>query len=137
MLFAAFEPTPAGSPLAPASTKSLVKIAFPNWLSNENPFATNWFSSDGACTISALGPPVPFWADWIAAPVAEPTYLNVNCGNCWVNCGWMTFGIRPESLTSLVPTIVRVDDVSALASDGATSSAAAARTTTRGTEREV
>ena len=63
MLFAAFAPTPAGSAVDPANTKSLVQIALPNWLSIEKPLATNWFSSDAACTISALGPPVPFIAD--------------------------------------------------------------------------
>ena len=47
-LLAAFVPTPAGSPVGPAITKSLVKIAFPYWLLYENPFATNWFSSDAA-----------------------------------------------------------------------------------------
>ena len=84
-LFAAFVPTPAGSPVGPAITKSLVKIAFPYWLLYENPFATNWFSSDAAWTISALGPPVPFSAAWIAAPVAEGRYLNVNCGKSFSN----------------------------------------------------
>src|SRR5450755_57304 len=37
----------------------------------------------------------------------------------------MTLGISPESLTSLVPMTVRVDEVSALASAGANSSTAA------------
>ena len=118
-LFAPFAATPAGSPVGPASTKSLVKIAFPYWLLYENPPATNWFSSEAACTISALGPPVPFSAFWIAVPVAEPTYLNVNCGYALLNIGWIRFGTRPESLTSLVPRTVSVDDVSALASAGA------------------
>ena len=109
-LFAPFAATPAGSPVGPAITKSLVKIAFPYWLLYEKPPATNWFSSEAACTISALGPPVPFSAFWIAAPVAAPTYLNVYCGNSLLNAGWIRFGIRPESFTSLVPTTVSVDD---------------------------
>ena len=54
----------------------------------------------------------------MAVPVAEPTYLNVNCGNAAWNCGWIRLGIRPESLTSLVPTIESVDALSALASAG-------------------
>ena len=68
---------------------------------------------------------MPFSAFWIAAPVAEPTYLNVNWGNAFLNAGWIRFGTRPESLTSLVPTTVRVDDVSALASAGTRKSAIA------------
>ena len=96
----------------------MVKIAFPYWLLYEKPPATNWFSSEAACTISALGPPVPFSACWIAAPVAEPTYLNVYCGKAACERGWITFGIRPESLTSLVPTTVSVEEVSALAGPG-------------------
>src|ERR1700733_5305491 len=43
--------------------------------------------------------------------------------------------MRPESLTSLVPTTVSVEAVSALASDGATSRKAAVRRPTRGTAR--
>ena len=62
MLFAPLAPTPAGSAFGPASTKSLGKIALPYWLLYENPLATNWFSSDAAWTIRALGPPVPLSA---------------------------------------------------------------------------
>ncbi len=62
MLLAPFEAAPAGSAVGPASTKSLVKIAFPYWLLYEKPPATNWLSSDAACTISTLGPPTPFSA---------------------------------------------------------------------------
>ena len=110
--------TPAGSPVGPTRTKSLVKIAWPNRLFSENPSATNWFSSDGAWTMSMLGPPLPLSAAWIAAPVADPVYLKANCGNAAWNCGWIRFGIRPASLRSLVPTIDSVDALSALASAG-------------------
>ena len=80
MLFPALVPTPAGSAVGPANTKSLVKIALPYWLLYEKPPATNWFSSDAAWTIRALGPPVPLLALLIAVPVAEPTYLKVMLG---------------------------------------------------------
>ena len=59
-------------------------------------------------------------------PVAEPVYLKVNCGKAAWNAGWIRFGIRPESLTSLVPTIVSVEEVSALARPGTSSMIAAA-----------
>ncbi len=51
----------------------------------------------------------------IALPVPVPMYLNVNCGNAFSNPGWMTLGISPESLTSLVPITVNVDELSARA----------------------
>src|ERR1700733_11777481 len=111
--------TPAGSPVGPARTKSLVKIACPNWLFMENPPETNWFSRDAAWTMSMLGPPLPLSAFWIAVPVADPVYLKVNCGNAAWNWGWIRFGIRPESLISLVPTIDSDDALSAVASAGA------------------
>src|ERR1700744_3900012 len=117
----------AGSPVGPTRMKSLVKIACPKLLFIENPPETNWFSRDGAWTMSMLGPPGPLSAFWIAVPVAEPVYLKVNCGNAAWNCGCIRFGIRPESLTSLVPTIDSVDALSALASAGANIRTRAAR----------
>ena len=96
MLLAALALTPAGSADGPARTKSLVKIAFPYWLLYEKPPATNWFSSEAAWTISALGPPVPFSAFWIAAPVADPVYLNVNCGYAVWKLGLDHVGDQPR-----------------------------------------
>ncbi len=101
-------------------------MALPYWLLYEKPSATNWFSSDAACTMSTLGPPVPLLALLIAVPVADPLYLNVNCGYAALNAGWIRFAIRPESLRSLVPLTVSVEELSALASAGVRSNAAAA-----------
>src|SRR6202042_3316808 len=121
-LLAPLAATPAGAPVGPVSTKSLIQIALPNGLVEgpdpvawyENPPATNWFSSVGAWTISALAPIEPVSALGIAVPEAVPMYLNVNYGNaCW-NWGPIRFGIRPESETSLVPMTVSVDAVSEL-----------------------
>ena len=62
----------------------------------------------------------------IAVPVAVPMYLNVYCGKAAWKRGWMTFCISPESLTSLVPTTVKDDALSARAIVGARNSMAAA-----------
>ena len=67
--------------MGPPSTKSLVKIARP-YCSAEKPPATNWFSSEAACTIRALAPTEPLSASLIAVPVAVPMYLKVNWGYC-------------------------------------------------------
>ena len=69
----------------------------------------------------------------MALPVPVPMYLNVYWGKAFSKPGWITFGIRPESLTSLVPMTVSEDEVSALASAGEIRNIAAATRPRNGT----
>jgi hypothetical protein len=71
----------------------LRKIAWPNWFWNENPLATNWFSSEAACTISMLAPSAPLSTALMAARVALPMYRNEYCGKACSNSGPIRFGI--------------------------------------------
>src|SRR6185437_360216 len=85
--------------------------------------------------MSTLAPTEPLSALLMAVPVAVPMNLYVYCGNALAKAGWIRFGDSPESLRSLVPTTVSVDDVSAPATAGATIIAPVARTTRMGAAR--